>query len=91
MTALDIPMYTSLDPKMRLRKYKIEVENQLDQKIKRFRTDKDGEYESNSLTAFCEKKGIIHEATIPRTSQQNGIVESKNKILKEIMNVVLLS
>ena len=48
-------------------KYKAEVENQLDQKIKRHRPDRGGEYDTNSLTAFCEKNGISHETSAPYT------------------------
>ena len=51
-------------------KYKAEVENQLDRKIKRLRFDKSGEFDTNSLTAFCEKNGIIHETSAPYTPQQ---------------------
>jgi len=72
-------------------KYKAEVENQLDQKIKRLRTDRGVEYETNSLTSFCEKNGIIHEISAPRTPQQNGIAERKNGTLKEMMNAIVLS
>jgi len=48
-------------------KYKVEVENQLERKIKRFRTGRSEEYETTSLIAFCEKNGIIHEVNVPRT------------------------
>ena len=48
-------------------KYKVEVENQLDWKIKRLRTDRDGKYETNSMIAFCVKNGIIYEVSAPRT------------------------
>jgi len=72
-------------------KYKAEVENQLDRKIKRLRSDRGGEYDTNSLTFFCEKNGIIHEPTAPYIPQQNGIGERKNRTLKEIMNAMLIS
>ena len=36
-------------------KYKVKVENQLDWKIKRLRSDRGREYDINSLTTFCEK------------------------------------
>ena len=39
-------------------KYKNEVENQLSKKIKRLRSDKGGEYESNPFNTFCEEHGI---------------------------------
>ena len=70
---------------------KAEVENQLDRKIKRLRSDRDGEYDTNSLSIFCEKNGIIHETSAPYTPQQNGIAERKNRTLKEIMNAMLIS
>ena len=41
-------------------KYKSEVENQKNKRIKRHRTDKDGEYESNPFKKFCEQNDIIH-------------------------------
>ncbi|CAN1127376.1 Retrovirus-related Pol polyprotein from transposon TNT 1-94, partial [Linum perenne] len=37
--------------------YKAEVENQLDRKIKRLRSDRGGEYNSNFLREVCEKAG----------------------------------
>ena len=70
-------------------KYKAEMKNQLDLKIKGLRTDRDGEYESNTLTASCKKVGIIKEVSAPRSPQQNGITEYKNITLKEIMNMLL--
>ena len=56
-------------------KYKGEVENQLVQKIKRFRSDRGGEYDTNSLTSFCEKNSIIYETSTLYTPQQNGVAE----------------
>lgn len=35
-------------------KYKAGVENQLERKIKRLRTDRGGEYDSISLKKYCE-------------------------------------
>ena len=72
-------------------KYKVKVENQLDWKIKRLRSDRGGEYDTNSLTAFCEKNGIIHETSAPYMPQQNGVAERKNRILKNMINTMLVS
>jgi len=68
--------------------YKTEVENQLD-KIKRIRSDKGGEYVS--FNDYCVKEGIIHEVTPPYSPESNGIAERKNRTLKEMMNVMLIS
>ena len=67
------------------------MENQLDRKIKRFKSDRDGEYSTKTLQDFCEKNGIIHEVSAPYTPQQNGVAERKNRTLKEMMNSMLLS
>lgn len=42
-------------------KYKAEVENQLDRRIKRSRSDRGGEYDPTSLKNYCDANGIIHE------------------------------
>ena len=51
-------------------KFKAEVENQLDRKIKRLRSDRGGEYNTSFLKEFCEKHGIVHEFSAPYTPQQ---------------------
>ena len=71
--------------------YKAEVENQLNRKIKRLRSDRGGEYVTNSLKEYCEINGIIHEFTAPYCPQQNCILERKNRTLKEMMNALLAS
>jgi transposase InsO family protein len=45
--------------------YKAEVENQQETKIKRFRSDRGGEYLSNEFDLFCVEYDIIHERTPP--------------------------
>ena len=72
-------------------KYKAEVENQLDRKIKRLRSDRGGEYDTNSLIVSCEKNGIVHDTIAPYTPQQNDVAERKNCTLKELMNDILIS
>lgn len=56
-------------------KYKAEVENQLDMKIKRVRSDKGKEYKNISLNDHCEKLGIIHELSTPYVPQRNCFSE----------------
>nr|AAP44618.1 putative polyprotein [Oryza sativa Japonica Group] len=69
--------------------YKAEVENQLERKIKRLRSDRGGEYFSNEFTSFCEEFGIIHEMTPPYSPQSNGVAERKNRTLTEMVNAML--
>nr|AAR01736.1 putative Gag and Pol polyprotein [Oryza sativa Japonica Group]ABF97792.1 retrotransposon protein, putative, Ty1-copia subclass [Oryza sativa Japonica Group] len=69
--------------------YKAEVENQLDRKIKRLRSDRGGEFFSNEFDLFCEEHGIIHERMPPYSPESNGIVERKNRTLTDLVNAML--
>ena len=70
--------------------YKNEVENQLNLKIKKIRSDRGGEYEA-PFEGLCLESGIIHQTTAPYTPQSNGVAERKNRTLKEMMNAFLIS
>ena len=69
--------------------YKDEVENQLDRKIKRIRSDRGGKY--IPLNDYFEKEGIIHEVTSPYSPESNGVAKRKNRTLKEMMISLLVS
>jgi transposase InsO family protein len=69
--------------------YKAEVENQLEKKIKRLRSDHGGEYFSNEFSEFCTMHGIIHERTPPYSPQSNEITERKNRTLTDLVNAML--
>ncbi|CAL8089132.1 unnamed protein product [Prunus armeniaca] len=75
----------------KLKIYKSDVENQLEKNIKRFRSDRGGEYTSNELGVFCEEHGIIHKVTPPYSPQSNGVAERKNRTLMDMVNSMLLS
>ncbi|KAG9447557.1 hypothetical protein H6P81_013685 [Aristolochia fimbriata] len=60
-------------------------------KIKRIRSDNDREFENKQFFDFCASEGIAHEFSAPKTSQQNGIVERKNRTLQAIARVMLNS
>jgi transposase InsO family protein len=69
--------------------YKDEVENQLEKKIKRFRSDRSGEYFSNEFDLFCAEHGIIHKRTPPYSPQSNGVAERKNRTLTDLVNSMM--
>ena len=71
--------------------FKAEVENQLEKKIKRLRSDRGGEYVSNEFSQFYEENRIIHEITPPYSPQSNGIAERKNRTLCDLVNAMLQS
>ena len=70
-------------------KHKTEVENQLNKKIKRIRSNKGGEYVL--FNEYCLREGIIYEVTLPYSPEFNGVAERKNITLKEMMNAMLIS
>ncbi|GJV50765.1 zinc finger, CCHC-type containing protein [Tanacetum coccineum] len=66
--------------------FKTEVKLQQGSQIKRFRTDRGGEYID---TMYFQSVGIIHETTAPMLHNKNGISERKNRVLKEMVNSML--
>jgi transposase InsO family protein len=69
--------------------YKANAENQLERKIKRIRSDCDGEYFLSDFSNFCVEHGIIHERTPPYSPQSNGVAEKKNRTLIDLVNAML--
>jgi transposase InsO family protein len=65
------------------------VENQLERKIKRLRSDRGGEYFLGDFSDFCVKHDIIHGRTLPYSPQSNGVAERKNRTLTDFVNAML--
>ncbi|MGZ7227094.1 hypothetical protein ACXWO0_11570, partial [Streptococcus pyogenes] len=55
------------------------IENEKNLRIKRIRSDHGGEFENHKFIEFCNQNGYLHEFSCPRTPQQNGLVERKNR------------
>ena len=51
--------------------------------------DHGGEFQNSMFERFCEKHGISHSFSAPRTYQQNGVVERKNRSLEELARTML--
>ncbi|KAL4387066.1 hypothetical protein GQ457_09G030440 [Hibiscus cannabinus] len=60
------------------------AENQSDCKLKVLRTNNGGEYVTNDFNDFCRDFGILHQLTVPRTPQQNGVCERRNRTVLEM-------
>ena len=58
-------------------------------KIMSIWSDHGGEFQNEKFEHFCEKHGINHNFSAPRTSQQNGVVERKNRSLEELARTML--
>nr|GEX11683.1 putative ribonuclease H-like domain-containing protein [Tanacetum cinerariifolium] len=65
------------------------LENQLSLKVKVIRSDNGTEFKNHDLNQFYGMKGIKREFSVPRTPQQNGIAERKNKTLIEAARTIL--
>ena len=65
------------------------VENQLDRSIKALRTDCGREYLSEQFKEPYDEKGIIRQLTMPRTPQQNGVAERRNRTLLEMVRSIM--
>nr|GEU50224.1 hypothetical protein [Tanacetum cinerariifolium] len=53
------------------------------------RNDNGTEFQNNDLNQFCGMKGIKREFSVPRTPQQNGITERKNRTPIEAARTML--
>ena len=60
------------------------VENKHEKGLKTFRTDRRREYLSDQFKEFYEEKRILRHLTIPRTPQQNGVEERRNRTLLDM-------
>jgi len=65
------------------------VENEKSFKIVSIRSEHSGEFQNEKFEHFCEKHGINHNFSAPRTPQQNGVVERKNRSLEELARTML--
>jgi len=54
------------------------------------KSDRDDEYKT-PIGEFCVQNGIAYEVTTPYSPQSNSVAELKNRTLKEMMNVMLIS
>ncbi|KAE8676644.1 hypothetical protein F3Y22_tig00111582pilonHSYRG00249 [Hibiscus syriacus] len=73
------------------KKFKAAVERESGRKIKAMRSDRGGEFTSRELQEFCEANGIRRQMTVPRSPQQNGVAERKNRTILDMARSMLKS
>ncbi|RVX10077.1 Retrovirus-related Pol polyprotein from transposon TNT 1-94 [Vitis vinifera] len=81
--------------------FKAEVENQLSKKIKAIRSDRGGEYygrydgsgeqRRGPFAKYLMECGIVPQYTMPGTPSQNGVVERRNRTLKDMVRIYILN
>ncbi|GJX92817.1 retrovirus-related pol polyprotein from transposon TNT 1-94 [Tanacetum coccineum] len=62
----------------------------LNKTVRFVQTDNGTEFINKALTDYYESVSITHEKTIPRTPQQNGVVEQRNHTLVEAAQTMLI-
>ena len=53
------------------------------------RSDYGREFDNDDFILFCNKHGVDYNFSTPRTPQQNGVVERKNRTLEEMASTML--
>ena len=69
--------------------WKAEVEKSFGQSVKVLRTNKGGEFTSNEFENYLNKEGIVHQLTISKCPEQNGVTERFNQTLVEMVRSML--
>jgi transposase InsO family protein len=66
------------------------AQNEFEMRIKKVRSDNGTEFKNSQIEGFLEEEGIKHEFSSPYTSQQNSVVESKNRTLLDMSRTMLV-
>ncbi|GFV87010.1 retrovirus-related Pol polyprotein from transposon TNT 1-94 [Trichonephila clavipes] len=69
--------------------FKAKYENLTDKRIKKIRTDNGLEFVNEQLDTYLVNSGILHEKTIPYSSESNGKAERANRVLLERARSIL--
>ncbi|GKA84318.1 retrovirus-related pol polyprotein from transposon TNT 1-94 [Tanacetum coccineum] len=71
-------------------KFLTQIQVGLNKTVRFIRTDNGTEFVNKTLYDHYEKVGIFHQKTVPRTPQQNGVVERRNRTLVEAARTMLI-
>ncbi|MUG03594.1 transposase family protein [Bacillus tequilensis] len=66
------------------------VQNEKGSMISSIRSDHGGEFQNRDFQEFCESNGYNYNFSAPRTPQQNGVVERKNRTLVKIARTMII-
>ncbi|GJW60069.1 retrovirus-related pol polyprotein from transposon TNT 1-94 [Tanacetum coccineum] len=71
-------------------KFLKQIQVGLSKTVRYVRTDNGTEFVNKDLTDYYECVGIFYQKTVPRTRQQNDIVERRNRTLVEVARTMLI-
>ncbi|GKA88020.1 retrovirus-related pol polyprotein from transposon TNT 1-94 [Tanacetum coccineum] len=66
------------------------IQVSLNSTVRNVRTDNVTEFVNQTLREFYENVGILHQISVARTPQQNGVVERRNQTLVEAARTMLI-
>jgi len=78
------------DASQKIKEYIKYVQTRFQKTPKKLRSDRGGEYIGAQLQAFLRNEGVQTELTCPRSPEQNGSAERKNRYLVEMTRNMLL-
>ena len=67
------------------------LQNEKGVPIAKIRSDHGKEFKNARFEAFCKEHGIKKKFSAPKTPQQNGVVERKNRVIQEMTRVMLIN
>jgi len=65
------------------------VQNEIGCTITNIRSDRGREFDNHDIEKYCDDHGFTHNFSAPRTPQQNGVVERKNRSFQEMARTML--
>ncbi|GKF95163.1 putative ribonuclease H-like domain-containing protein [Tanacetum coccineum] len=65
------------------------IQRNLQAQIITVRTDRGTKFLNKTLHAYFKEEGIEHKTSTPRTPEQNGVVERRNRTLVEAARIML--
>ncbi|GJX31958.1 retrovirus-related pol polyprotein from transposon TNT 1-94 [Tanacetum coccineum] len=73
-----------------IEKFIVQTQRALNATVRFVRTDNGTEFVNKTLDGWFESIGISHETSVPRSPQQNGVVERRNRTLMEAARTMLI-
>nr|GEU43142.1 hypothetical protein [Tanacetum cinerariifolium] len=71
-------------------KFITQIQVGLNKTVRYVRTDNGTEFVNHTMTEYYERIGVFHQKTVPKTPQQNEVVERRNRTLVEAARTMLI-
>ncbi|GJT71388.1 retrovirus-related pol polyprotein from transposon TNT 1-94 [Tanacetum coccineum] len=65
------------------------IQRNLQAQVISVRTDRGTEFLNKTLHAYFKEEGIEHQTSTPRTPEQNGVVERRNRTMDKVLRTML--